>query len=173
MEVDINVFHVCNAHAHEGLLGETAKQQGFTLTGTLVTCSGCVQAKGKRASLPTTTSSRMAHPLQRVFVDLASPRKIASTGGALYMILFKDDATRMGWLYPVRSNSSADVASATTIFLYDVGDGVKCFRTENGAEVVNEAFARLCIDEKIRHEHTGVDGPNHNRVVERGLGLIR
>ena len=48
-EVDINVFHVCNAHAHESLLPETAKQQGVKLTGTLVTCSGCVQVKGRRA----------------------------------------------------------------------------------------------------------------------------
>ena len=79
-----------------GLLHETAKQQGINLTGTLVTCSGCVQAKGRRVSVPTTTSSRMEHRLHRVFVDLAGPRKIASAGGGLYLILFKDDATRMG-----------------------------------------------------------------------------
>ena len=160
-EMDINFFHVCNAHAHEGLLRETAKQQGVKLTGTLVTCSGYVQAKGKHASVPTTTSSRMAHPLQRVFVYLAGPRNIASAGEALYLILFKDDATRMRWLYPLRSKSAADVVSATKIFLSDVGDGVKCFRTDSGAEFVNETFSRLCSDEKIRHEHTGVDGPKH------------
>jgi len=171
--VDINVFHVCNAHAHEGLLRETAKQQGVKLTGTLVTCSGCVQAKGRRASIPTTTSSRKALPLQRVFVDLAGPRKIASAGGALYLILFKDDATRMGWLYPLKSKSAADVTAATRKFLADVGGAVECFRTDNGTEFVNALFANLCANEKIRHEHTGVDGPKHNGVVERGLGLIQ
>ena len=38
--MDINVFHVCNTHAHEGLLRETTKQRGVKFTGTLVTCSG-------------------------------------------------------------------------------------------------------------------------------------
>ena len=114
----------------------------------------------------------MAHPLQRVFVGLA-PRNIASVGGALYLNLFKDDATRMGWLYPLRSKRAADVTSATKTFLSDVGDGVKCFGTDNGTEFINETFARLRSDEKIRHERTGVNGSKHNEVVARGLGLIQ
>ena len=94
--MDINVFHVCNAYAHEGLLREMAKGQGVRLTGTLVTCSGCVQEKGRRASVPNASSSRMDNRLHRVIVDLAGPRKIVSAGGGLYVILVKDDATRMG-----------------------------------------------------------------------------
>ena len=54
----------------------------------------------------------MAHFLQHVFVDLLGPRKIASASGALYLLLFKDDAMRMGWLYPLKSKGAADVASA-------------------------------------------------------------
>ncbi|CAN0528754.1 unnamed protein product [Laminaria digitata] len=115
----------------------------------------------------------MEHRLQRVFVDLAGPRNIASAGGGLYLILFKDDWTRMGWLYPLKSKSAVDVAAATKQFLADVGGDVKCFRTDNGADFVNESFARLCGDKTIRHEHTGVDGPKHNGVVERGLGLVQ
>ncbi|MEP5245481.1 MAG: DDE-type integrase/transposase/recombinase, partial [Alphaproteobacteria bacterium] len=107
------------------------------------------------------------------FVDLAGPRKIASAGGALYLILFKDDATRMGWLYPLKSKSAADVTAATRKFLADVGGAVECFRTDNGTEFVNALFASLCANEKIRHGHTGVDGPKHNGVVERGLGPSR
>ncbi|CAN0098402.1 unnamed protein product [Laminaria digitata] len=119
------------------------------------------------------TPSWMERPLQRVFVDLAGPRKIASAGGALYLILFKDDMSRMGWIYPLRTKSAADVAAATKQFLADVGDGVQCFRTDNGTEFVNETLARLCGDRTIRHEHTEADGPKHNGVVERGLGLIQ
>ena len=65
------------------------------------------------------------------------------------------------------------MASATKKFLSDVGDGAKCLPTDNGVEFVNETCARLCNDQATRHEHTGVDGPKHNGVVERGLGLIQ
>ena len=79
----------------------------------------------------------------------------------------------MGWLYPVRSKSSADLASATTKFMSDVGNSVMCFRTDNGAELVTDTSARLCSDQTIRHEHMGVDGPKNNGVVGRGLDLIQ
>ena len=115
----------------------------------------------------------MEHRLYRVFVDLAGPRKIASAGGALYLILFKDDAMRIGWIHPLRSKSAVDVDSATKEFLADVGVGVKRFRTDNGTELVNETFASLCREKTIHHELTGVDGPKHNGVVERGRGLIQ
>ncbi|CAN0595332.1 unnamed protein product, partial [Laminaria digitata] len=46
-----------------------------------------------------------------------------------------------------------------------VGGDVKCFRTNNGAEFVNETFARLCGDKTIRHKHTGVVWPKHNGVT--------
>ena len=143
------------------------------LTTALITCSGCVQAKGRRASVPAMTSSSMAYLLQRVFVDLAGPRNVTSAWGALYLILFKDNVTRTSWLYHLGNKSAADVASATTKFLADVGGGFKCFRKDNGSEFVNEIFAKLCSDQTICHEHTEVDGPNHNGVVERGLGMIQ
>ena len=79
----------------------------------------------------------------------------------------------MGWLYPLKSTSAADVIAATRKFLADIGGAVVCFRTDNGSEFVNALFASLCEDEKILHEHNGVDRPKHNGVVERGLGLIQ
>ena len=90
----------------------------------------------------------------------------------LYFTLFKHHMTRMGWLHLLRSKSAVDVATVTKGFLADVGSDVKCFRTDNGNEFVNEIFARLCKGKIIRHEHTGVDGPKHS-VVECGLGLIQ
>ena len=95
-EMGINVFDVCNAHPHEGRLRETTKQQGVKLTGTVGTCRGCGQAKRRRGSIRTMTSSRILRHLQRVLVDLAGPAKMASVGGAPHLVLFKDDATRMG-----------------------------------------------------------------------------
>ena len=69
----------------------------------------------------------MTEPLQHVFVDLGSARKTTSAGEALYLLLFKDDQTSMGWIYPLNSKCAVDVAAATMKLLDDVGDAVKCF----------------------------------------------
>ena len=119
--------------------------------------------------MPSTTCSRKERRLHRVFIYLTGPRNIASAGGALYLILFQDNATRMGWLYTLRSKIAAGVVTAMKQFLADVVGDVKCFRTDSGTAFMNET---LCGDKTIRHEHTGVDGPTHNGVIERGLGLI-
>ena len=92
-------------------------QHRMKLTGTLLTCSGCMQAKGGRALVPTATSSGMTHSLQRVSVDISGPRKIASAEAAVYLILFKDDATRMGSVYLLRTKCVVDVAAAMIKFL--------------------------------------------------------
>ena len=78
----------------------------------------------------------------------------------------------MGWLYRLKTKSATDVTAATRKFLADVGGAVESFRTDNGSAFVNALFASLFATEKIRHEHTGVDGLKRNGVVERGLGLI-
>ena len=97
-------------------LREPTRQQSVKLTGTLATSSGCVQAKGRRASVPSTTSSWTELRLHRVFLDLAGSRNIASAGAALYLVLFKGDATRIGWLYPLESTSAVDVVAATKVY---------------------------------------------------------
>ena len=80
-EADINVFRVCNAHARESLLRETARQDHMKLTGTLLTCSRCVKVNGRRASGMTTPSSRMTQPLQCDFLGRAGFKKNISAWG--------------------------------------------------------------------------------------------
>lgn len=63
--------------------------------------------------------------------------------------------------------------AATGACLADVGSNVRCFRTGNGTELGNEAFSKLCNRLAIRDGHTGVVGPTHNGVVDRGFGLIQ
>ena len=147
--MDINVFHACNAHAHEGLLHETARHH-IKLAGTLLTCSGCMQAKRRRRCRRQLPLGR-PNPCSAFSLTLPAPGISLLLGGALYLTLFNDDATRMGWLYILRSKSAVDVAAATTNFLAEVCDAANCFRTDNGAEFANEVFATICKDKTIRH----------------------
>ena len=48
----------------------------------------------------------------------------------------------MGWLYSLKSKSAADVVAGTKQFLADIAGDVKCFRTDNGTEFINEMFAK-------------------------------
>ena len=75
--------------------------------------------------------------------------------GGLYLILFKDDTTCIGWIYPLRSKSTADVASTTKEFLADVGVGVKRFTTDDGTVFVNETVSSLCNEKTIHHQLDG------------------
>ena len=72
--VDINLFHASYGHAHEGLLRQTAKDLGVTLTGELQPCTGCSMAKGLRKGISSSTENRATKKLGRVFVDLNGPK---------------------------------------------------------------------------------------------------
>lgn len=60
----------------------------------------------------------------------------------------------------------------TRKLLTDVGGDVACFRTDDSAEFGN-AFSKRSSNEAILLEHTGVDVPKYDGVVERGVGLIQ
>ena len=103
--------------------------------------------------VPRTTSSRSVRPLQRVFVDLSGPRPVLSVGGALYIMLIKDDFSRYGWTFFLKNKS--DAADAFQFFLADIrSHGVpsvlECVRSANGGEFSGGSFKQLCAERGIR-----------------------
>ena len=132
--------------------------------------------KGRRKPVASTTLSRSIRRLQRVFVDLSGPRTMASSEGALYIMIVKDDFSRYAWTYHLRQKS--DAAAAFKRFLADVRNHgtpslVECVRSDNGGEFAGRAFRDLCDERGIRQEFTTPDTPKLNGVAERGLGLIQ
>lgn len=99
---------------------------------------GACRRRGGRASVPTMASSRKALPPQRVRVDLAGPRKLARAGRALYLIVSKDDATRVGCPQGQERYRRVSQRSRNS---YDNrrGEVVECFRTDSGTGFVNAA----------------------------------
>ncbi|CAN0568886.1 unnamed protein product, partial [Laminaria digitata] len=76
----------------------TAHQLGVNVSGELVPCAGCSEAKGRRMAVPWSTECRSTKTLQRVFVDLSGKRP-PYAGGALYLMMIVDDFSRSGWPY--------------------------------------------------------------------------
>ena len=68
----------------------------------LLPCVGCSAAKGFSTRLNKTTECRSDNKMGRTFVDESGEKPVASKGGKKYSIIFRDDATRMSWIYFMR-----------------------------------------------------------------------
>ncbi|CAM9889479.1 unnamed protein product, partial [Sphacelaria rigidula] len=173
-QVDMNLFHQSHGHLHEGLLRETAKQLGVTLVGKLHECKGCSMAKGLRKPIPTSTTSRAAKPLERVFMDVSDPKLVESAGGMKYSFLIRDDFTRKIWMYFGKHKS--DTTRAFKQYLADVGaqcipSVVETVRSDGGGEF-SGSFSDLCRERGIRQEYTPADSPEYNGVAERAIAMV-
>lgn len=62
-----------------------------------MSCTGSSIGKMPPQPEATATLSRSNRPLQRIFIDLSGPRLIASKGGALYLMIDKDDVLWYAW----------------------------------------------------------------------------
>ena len=170
-EVNWNVFHASQAHANASRLKATAKSMGVKLTGTLTQCQGCSVAKGLRAPIPKSTTSRSTERLGRVFIDLSGRKEIAAPGGKRYAMVLRDDFSRYSWVYYLESKS--DAHKALRRFLADVRNegSVKIIRTDGGAEFKGE-FQEICDKHQIKREFSPPNSPQYNGCVERGLAIL-
>ena len=105
--VDTNVFHGVHDLANEFLLIETTKSLGLELLGELRPCTGFSMAKGYRTPITSSTKSRAAQKLGRVFVHLSGPKIVHSLQGKRYVMIVKNDFTRYYWVYFLERKSGA------------------------------------------------------------------
>ncbi|CAM9911506.1 unnamed protein product, partial [Sphacelaria rigidula] len=173
-QVDMNLFHHSHGHLREGLLRETAKQLGVTLVGKLHECKGCSMAKGLRKHIPTSTTTRAAKPLERVFMDASSQKLVESVGGMKYSFLIRDDFTRKIWMYFGKHKS--DTTRAFKQYLADVAaqcipSASETVRSDGGGEF-SGSFSDLCRQRGRRQEYTPADSPEYNGVAERAIAMV-
>ena len=174
----INDLHASLGHAHEGNLGETAKQMGIRLIGTLVPCSECAAAKGIRRRVSRFTARRATRPLELLYGNLSGAMP-ASTGGSVYCFFIVDCYSNLGWPIFLKDKSADTVTHAFRVFLAAIKPLREkhgepgALRTDNGTEFVNEPFANLLAKHGIRREFTSVDGTKGNGRVERRIALVK
>ena len=173
-QADINLFHQSHGHLHEGLLRETAKQQGVTLIGKLHECKGCYMAEGLRKPIPTSPDTRAVKPFERVFMDASGPKLVESAGGMKYSFLIRYDFSRKIWMYFGKQKS--DTTKAFEQYLADVGakcipSVVETVRSDGGGEFAG-SFSDLCRKRGIRQEYAPADSPEYNGVAERAIAMV-
>ncbi|CAM9306477.1 unnamed protein product [Ascophyllum nodosum] len=110
--------------------------------------------------------------MSRIFVDESGEKPVASKGGKKYSILFRDDASRMSWIYFMRKKSESP--DALDQFLADTREygPPKIIRTDDAPQLKEGKFDEICKKLHIKREFTFGNTPQLNEVVERGITLI-
>ncbi|CAI5952680.1 unnamed protein product [Closterium sp. NIES-64] len=102
-------------------------------------CAACVEGKMARKPFGSRTSPLAKDPLALVHMDVCGPMRHASKGGARFLLVMLDDATRMCWTRLLKAKG--DVAKAIQEWALEVCDDdkkrIKCIRTDGGGEFVN------------------------------------
>ncbi|GBN63204.1 Retrovirus-related Pol polyprotein from transposon TNT 1-94 [Araneus ventricosus] len=102
-------------------------------------------------------------------MDLCGPFPKASIHGHRYFLTIIDDYSRRVFAYPLKTKS--DVFNNFSRFQKRaerfLDRKIKCIRTDNGLEFINEQFHNFCDELGIKHERTNIYTPQQNGVSER------
>ncbi|CAI5480332.1 unnamed protein product [Closterium sp. Yama58-4] len=99
-------------------------------------CAACVEGKMARKPFGSRTSPLAKDPLAIVHMDVCGPMRHASKGGARFLLVMLDDATRMCWTRLLKAKG--DAAKAIQEWALEVCDDdkkrIKVIRTDGGGE---------------------------------------
>lgn len=118
-----------------------------------VPCLTCLE--GKQTRLPFNhEGTRATQLLELVHSDLCGPMETTSLGGASYFLTLTDDFSRKVFVYALRSKEQ--VLEKFKEFRNEsenlLGRKIKCLRTDNGTEFVNEKFSQYLRRAGIIHQ---------------------
>ena len=172
--MDINHYHRTTAHTHPRSLRATAEQQRVKLDPKtkLLPCVDGSAAKGVSARLNETTECGSDKKMGRIFVNESGEKPVASKGVKKYSIIFRDDATRMSWIYFMRKKSeSPDALDQFLAGTREYGPP-RILRTDDAPQLKACKFDEICRNLYIKREFTSANTPQLNGVAERGLTFI-
>ena len=102
--INIMEAHYKYNHCSEALLKKTLIYYGLKSTGKLLTCHGCMTAKGRRVNIPKKDLARATKPAQRLQLDLSGPF-FATTAGSKYWLKIMCQFSRKCFDYFLREKS--------------------------------------------------------------------
>jgi len=110
--------------------------------------------------------------LDLLHLDICGP--IESVGDSRYILLIVDDYSGMYFTYFLKNKSE-------TFSIFQefnekckniLNKRIKCIRTDNGTEIINNQFREFTSKEGIEHQKTVPYNPESNGKVERGNRVI-
>jgi transposase InsO family protein len=137
-------------------------------------CVDCIKGKSHRLPFPVGESERAVDRLGLVHMDICGPMSVRSYGGARYMLVIVDDYTRKLFAYflKCKSESLDYFKTFVTHVENETNFRLKCVRTDNGTEFLNQNFKEYLNNKGIKHQLTVPYTPEQNGVAERANRTI-
>lgn len=133
-------------------------------------CEGCYKGKQHVANFPRTNQQRKTNGvLKLVHSDVMGPMRNKSSGGSKYVLLFVDDYSRyvVGYFLESKSEVTTIFAEYKAMVENQWNAKLKCIRSDNGTELVNEKFDGTCKESGIVHQLSAPYSPQQNGFAER------
>jgi hypothetical protein len=128
-------------------------------------CKICPLAKQKRLPFPN-NNNLSTSAFDILHVDIWGPYFVPTTHGHKYFLTLVDDATRTTWVYLMKLKSETRSLLQSFILMIETqfGSTIKCIRSDNGYEF---SIIEFYTSKGILHQHSCVETPQQNYVVER------
>jgi len=135
-------------------------------------CEPCVIAKQNRPAHP----KRKRNPEAGEFVhtNLSSGFETHSLGGALHVVLFKDDATRYRTVefLSCKSEVQKTIKNYVRQVERQTGRKLRTIRSDNGGEYIAKVVKNFVENEGINHQWSSAYVPQQNSRAEREMRTI-
>ena len=136
---------------------------------TVGVCENCLDG-GQTRKVSREPRQRASQPLDLIHSDICGEISPTSLGGALYCVMFHDDATEMTHIYPMKTKLAKEMRERFMEYQFEVenqlGLTIKRLRTDGGGEYEGVCGKHL-KENGIIHEITAPYTPDQNGVSER------
>ncbi|GJV30841.1 retrovirus-related pol polyprotein from transposon TNT 1-94 [Tanacetum coccineum] len=107
--------------------------------------------------------------LYLLHMDLCRTMRVTSVNGKKYILVIIDDYSRFTWVKFLRSKDEAPdfIIKFLKMIQLRLKVPVRCIKTDNGTEFVNQTLREYYDKVGISHETSVARSPQQNGVVER------
>ena len=137
-------------------------------------CKSCLQSKHNRMSYKRKTGSRADTFFETIHSDTMKVETPGTFGGSKkirYVQNFIDDHTSYKWIHLSQAINGAtsrdNLRSLTARIKTKYGKTLKCLRTDNGSEYLNDQVQNYTNKEGILHERSNIECQEENGSSER------
>lgn len=101
--------------------------------------------------------------------DIWGPSSIPNIFGSRWSVFLIDDCTRVTWIFLIKQNSDVSIVVPTfhSMIQNQFGVKIKCFRSDNARDYLNQILTPYLQKEGMIHESSCVNAPQQNGVAER------